>query len=482
MRGREYLRVSAAKGHKRGASVGQQHQENERAAATHGFELAEPYREPEAVSASRYSRKAREAYLQLIEDIETGAFGADLLVMWESSRGSRRTGEWVDLIDICAAKAIRIFVTTHGRMYDPRNARDRRSLLEDAIDSEYESAKISARVTRGLAANAAAGKPHGRTPYGYRRIYDERSGALIRQEPDPATAPNVVELFDRVRLGDSIKSIQRDWDSRGIRNASGRPFGDAHLRGLLDQRAYIGEREHNGTIYEASWEPLISRHLWQAVRAIVSAPGRVTNRPARARYHVSMIARCGVCGGPLTGHTNVDRRHRYGPIYRCRDQHVIVSMADLDDLVMDVAAAYLSQPAVRAELSSAVSESPRLNAARNSLADIEIELGDLYARVAAGELSAGALASIEPGLLNRQQAAQQTIDDLQTPAELAGILETPEGTRRHALEAMSVERLRKVYGLLFLPSKLGVPHVNRSERRGPKQPPVEHRVEWRKGD
>lgn len=35
-------------------------------------------------------------------DLEDGSFDADVLGIWESSRGSRRTGEWIDLIELSA--------------------------------------------------------------------------------------------------------------------------------------------------------------------------------------------------------------------------------------------------------------------------------------------------------------------------------------------------------------------------------------------
>ena len=96
---------------------------------------------------------------------------------------------------------VTIYVTTHQRTYDPANGRDRRSLLEDAVDSEYESSKASVRAKRAAAANAAAGKPHGPCPYGYRRIYDPLTKKLVRQEPHPDEAPVIRELFYWVRKG-----------------------------------------------------------------------------------------------------------------------------------------------------------------------------------------------------------------------------------------------------------------------------------------
>ncbi|MBQ3358480.1 MAG: hypothetical protein IJG47_06210 [Microbacterium sp.] len=56
------------------------------------------------------------------------------------------------------SRGVRIWVTTHNRLYDPTNARDRRSLLEDAVDAEYESDKTSERRKRSAKAAAEAGR------------------------------------------------------------------------------------------------------------------------------------------------------------------------------------------------------------------------------------------------------------------------------------------------------------------------------------
>jgi site-specific DNA recombinase len=92
---------------------------------------------------------------------------------------------------------VSIFVTTHGRCYDPANGRDRRSLLDDAVDSEYESSKMSARSRRAAAASAALGRPHGRVPYGFRRVFDPQTRAFLTPEPEPVEAAVVAELYRR---------------------------------------------------------------------------------------------------------------------------------------------------------------------------------------------------------------------------------------------------------------------------------------------
>lgn len=322
--GREYLRVSYDRSG-RERSQDEQHDENVTAAESIGVTLGLPYREAGSKSASRYARKTRDDFARLLADLGAGRFGAEVLVLWESSRGSRKVGEWVELIDLCEQQGVTIFVTTHGREYKPDNARDRRSMLEDAVDSEYESAKGSARGKRAAAATARAGLPHGRIAYGYTRRYDERTRKIIAQEPHPDEAPNVTELFARLKEGHSFKAIARDFAARGVLNKSGRPFSPAHLRTLALNPSYSGMRVHrvgsqaqargaaemnNPEVFqvEATWPALVSRADYLAVQRILCDPKRLTARPGRAKHLLSMTARCDVCGSVLATTMKYRRR------------------------------------------------------------------------------------------------------------------------------------------------------------------------------
>jgi DNA invertase Pin-like site-specific DNA recombinase len=159
MTGREYLRVSA-KGER---SIPELRDDNFRTAEREGVTFRRPYQDEG--SASRYARTNRDEFDRLTDDLKNGQFGADLLCLWESSRGSRRVGEWVTLIELCEEQRVRVYVTAHGRFYDPADPRDRRSLLEDAVDSEYESAKISKRTLRGMDATHATASRTASAPW-----------------------------------------------------------------------------------------------------------------------------------------------------------------------------------------------------------------------------------------------------------------------------------------------------------------------------
>ncbi|WP_083266583.1 recombinase family protein [Arthrobacter sp. U41] len=317
---REYLRVSKdSKG--TGKSPDQQHDENVNAFDRQGWLLHPdpPYRDTDR-SASRFARRGREDFKRLITDLEEDTFDADVLAIWESSRGSRRVGEWVDLVELCKERTVCIWVTTHGRLYDPSNARDRRSLLEDAVDAEYESDKSSERIQRDVRAAAEGGRPHGKNIYGYHRVYDQKTGELERIEPHPEQGPIVQEAARRILEGQSFYAVAKDFNERGVERR--RPTRKQHrsnlgwtapaVKQMLTMPAYAGKRQHRGEILghvEAMWPALIDFDTWLKLQVIMSPPERKRTNDWPARYLLTGIAVCGVCGAPARiGKQNAGRR------------------------------------------------------------------------------------------------------------------------------------------------------------------------------
>lgn len=480
---REYLRVSQDRSH-RARSVDEQHGDNERAATDNGWTLAESYRDNDR-SASRYAKKAREGYDQLIADLRADRFKADVLVLWESSRGSRKVSEWVVLLELLEARGVKIYVTSHGRTYDPKNHRDRRSLLEDSVDSEYESGKTSDRVRRAAEAAAKEGRPNGRAPFGYRRVYDERTRELVRQEPDPATAPLVRELFDKVHAGHSIRSISRDWEARGVTTRSGKPFTPSHLRSLLVMRAYVGERVHNpehlavtpDMVTEGIWEPIVDRATFEEVQDIITAPERRTTRPGRGVHLLSGIALCDVCGGRLA---STMQRRDTGEYHCQKGGHVRVSEVDLDEVAVAVMLARLNDKELRAARAAAEDSSEALTSARAAVKAIRKELEALYADAEAGRVSPVLAGKFEKGLLARLAEAKETAKALANPADLDRLF--PDGTTWASMP-MSAKR-EVARRLLTIPQDendfaIGeLRLMRRDPSAGPRRVPAAERVRW----
>ena len=484
---REYLRVSQDRSG-RARSIEEQHDDNERAGERHGFRLNGEAYSDVSVSASRFSRKVRGDFARLLADLQTGRFGAQILVIWESSRGSRRVGEWATLVDLLQDAGAKVHVTSHGRTYDPANHRDRRTLMEDAVDSEYQSGKQSVEIARALAANAEHGLPHGRILYGYRRQYRVLPSGrreLVAQLRDEAEAPNVEELFRRLYEGHSLHAIAADWKRSGIRTRTGKVFTPQHLRDMALRPAYGGYRTHipgasAGGVYRgplpanpnAAWPALVDRTVFWQVRRMLLSPERRTSRPGRGVHLLSMIARCGECDdGALTV------RYRSGDrMYVCRARYCVGILADaLDGHAEDVMLAYLAQPDVAAQLTE-VPEA-EVSAVRAELAGARAELESLRAAGRARKVSVGTLLAVEPGLIERVEELERSERELTTPSELAWLLDPGEAVeRRWAAAEMPARRVAAK--ILCSPSVLGTLRVIKTPTPGRRAAEVKQRVTW----
>lgn len=445
-----------------------------------GIRLAKPYIERKAVSASRYSTEEREAFDELISDLAAGRFDADILYLWESSRGSRRVSEWCVLLELLEERGILVRVKSHGRTYDPGNPRDRRTLLEDAVDSEYESGKTSMRIRRDVAANAAAGRPHGPAPYGYQAVHDQRTGRLITWEKDPERAPVIQELFERLAAGHSFKKITADFRDRGIvnkgRKGNPKPFSHQHLRDLAIRAAYAGYRVHKDKLIEGTWEPIVRRDLWWEVQRILSGPKHQssTKRPGKALYTYTVCVRCDVCGGRLgVAYT------RGVPQYRCVQAGCIrIFKDDLDKYLDTKIINYLSRPEIYSRLAERSDHSERLAQLDAQIAEARAKLEQAEDAIPADVFEARMLAATIRGLTENLESLEAQRRQLTIPRPLAALLGGSESDIRERWMGAPVSVRRKAAEILLSPSWLGEVRVTRSPVRNQRVPAAD-RVKFR---
>ena len=287
------------------ASIAEQLDLGRARADTENWAIRETYSDP--ISASRYARKARTDWPKLVADVQHDR--AQIIWLWESSRGDRRASAWLTLLEDCRDHGVQVYIESHHRLYDTTIPRDWRTLAEDGTDSEYESAKTSLRMTRSAAARAAAGRVNGRVPYGYTRQYDltpAGKGILIGQVPHPDEAPIVQEITSRVAAGESLRRIARDLNERGVPTPTGAQWSTTQVRLIALNLAYIGKRVHDpgsrlsrsvpspdAAIYDATWPALVDEPTFYAARRILLDPARKTSRPGKAKHLLSLIATCG---------------------------------------------------------------------------------------------------------------------------------------------------------------------------------------------
>ena len=212
---------------------------------------------------------------------------------------------------------------------------------------------------------------------------------------------------------------------------TGTRWSTTQVRGIALNLAYIGKRVHapghrgsrsvpgpDAAVYDAAWPPLVDEETFYAARAVLLDPARTVTRPGKAKHLLSMIARCGVCGGALA----VTYRLRAGkrPAYACRDRNCLaIDELDLDDYVTGLVLAYLARPSVWDRLVKAgPSDDAGLIAARGELTAIEADLENYRQMARARKITPASFAAIEPGITDDLEAARARVRELEAPAPL----------------------------------------------------------------
>lgn len=463
---REMLRVSKDKYGKE-RSPEDQHSDHAFTAERFGWTLLQPpYMD--IGSASKYARKVRKSFLQLMSDLRNDTFGAQVLMLWENSRGSRKESEWIELIDLADERGVVFWIQTRGRILDPKDPYDRAELVKAAAEAALETNLLSLRVMRGTERAAARGLPHGKTPYGYIRRYDERTKALVAQELHPDEAPVVKELFQRVAKGHKIYAIAEDFKARGIEKRSGGPFNPAHLRSMLVNPAYMGvrvrdpERKQGKYLgpkteaYKGVWDYIVSPAMYRRVQRILGDPARRTNRGGSdVKHWLSMIAKCGVCGHVLAVKkvsTNPGA-FRYG----CNSGRGCsrVDKPALDQFVEDLLLGWLSDPEQYCVLGQPSEKvEAQLAEVQAKLADEIAERDELARRAAAREpgLTVSLVTTIAAGIEQRI-ASLQAEEKALRPSVLDGLIEPGPDVRKRWPKDIETRRL--IARRLLVPEYVG---------------------------
>jgi DNA invertase Pin-like site-specific DNA recombinase len=320
------------------------------AAEEQGWSLTGAY--SDKVSASRYGTKIRGGWAELL------AAEFDVLVLWDSSRGSREPIEWLTFLADCRAAGRQIHVISHDRTYNPKNKRDWKTLADDGIKSAYDSEEIADKSRRGHARRAKKGQPSSKTPVGYRRVYGEDGRATYAIEP--TEAERVREIFRRAAKSEPLHRIAADY---GITRMQ--------VRRIALNPAYIGLRLHHGSTYPGTWEPIVTEAEFYAAARVLNEPSRLAGaRPGRQVHLLSYLAICGCgCGGQVVPRPNTT--------YGCPAGHMSIGREPVDELVTELAVARLSSPDLYRELEQATDAADEtLRAARETVDTLTGQLED----------------------------------------------------------------------------------------------------------
>jgi site-specific DNA recombinase len=403
----------------------------------------------DSAGASRHSRRARPGWERAKALIADGA--VDVLVTWEASRAERKLAGVAELIDLCAAHGV--LWSYKGRTYDPAKSADRFAIGLDGLVASREADETSERVQRAMRQGAAQGRPHGRLLYGYRRDYElghGRKPALVRQYPDPETAPVVRRIFAEYLSGKGSRSIASELNVAGLDAPKGGEWNDLHVRRILRNPAYAGLRSHRGQLSRErweGWESLVPVDMYERAQARLVRMGERNVRQRQSAHLLTGVLRCGVClDAGRSGRMRVNTAGTRA-MYSCRERHCVArSLPKLDAHVVRLVLERLALPDVGETL--AASTDAAVERARQQAEELRAELAEAFELWRARKLSASAYARMEADIEPRIAEAERAARRAMVPLELDDL---PPAERVDAWwDGLDAERQREVIAALIV--------------------------------
>ena len=433
------------------ASVSDQEAYGREAVAEHGWNLRGVLSEEK--SASRYGRKERTDWAELLRLVRAGEVG--ILILWESNRGDRTLTTWSGFLDLCRETGTRIYIIEHGHLYDLANSRDWRTLAEDGVSNAYFSEQQSAVTRRGKRLAMRKGRPASPVPYGYEVHYNPATGKSLGWKVIPEKSEAAREIVRRVGRAEVVTQIAADLNGRGILSPLGGLWDRSSIRQVASNPAYAGlvrlhdgryaprqpQVDKDGNDTGEQWPPIVTRAEWEDAVAVLSS--RATGqRPGAARHLLAGIAKC-ECGGWLRGHPTG---------YACRNSDLHI-LREVNDFVRDVICTTLSLDDAQDLFMR--DDSPRVAILESEVKELEDRRGKYRKKAALGQITDDALAEIEATISEEIRQREREMSSVRRVPALAGALAADDV--RLWWDAQELQARREVIAALTSITIRGVP-------------------------
>lgn len=388
---------------------------------------------------SAYSGKPRPGYKALLADIESGR--VDAVLAWHTDRLHRSPAELEAYITACETRGVPTHCVKAGEL-DMATASGRMTARITGAVARHEVEHMIERQKAAKLQAARAGKYRGgRRAFGY-----ESDGVTVAA----GEAAAVLDATQRVLHGETLGSIAREWNERGITTSTGAQWTGISLHHVLIRARNAGRVECGGEeIAEAQWPAIVPVDAWRAVRVLLADPARRHPRSADRRWLGSGLFVCGVCGDGTTMRSATTTGGSTGPkraTYRCKAGAHLARVAEpVDEFVTAIMLERLGRPDAR----SLLRRGPGVDTAALSgeAAALRVRLDELAGLFAEGAVTGAQLAE---GTARIRQLLTEKEIALATGVEgspLEGVVDAVDVGA--AWSASSVSRRKAVVGILM---------------------------------
>lgn len=162
---------------------------------------------------------------------------------------------------------------------------------------------LSEETRKGMLEKARQGIWPSFAPLGFLNVLGTDGKRTI--VPDADLAPIIKRLYEQYATGKySLKEMARIASANGFTyRKSGDSVPKSTIHKILRNRIYSGDFDFDGATYHGTYEPIVSRELWEQVQAVFD--GRASKKTPRARVKDQFAFRglisCGHCGCAMVG-------------------------------------------------------------------------------------------------------------------------------------------------------------------------------------
>lgn len=259
-----------------------------------------------ALSASKHTEK-REDFQRMIKDSDKRQFEA--VVVYKLDRFARDRYDSAVYKNKLKKNGVRVVSATENISDSPEGI-----ILESVLEgmAEFYSKELAQKVTRGM--NETALKCNscgGHIPLGYKI---ENKKFVV----DPATAPIVVEAFERYANGETVAELCESFNSRGFRTAKGAEFNKNSFRNMFQNERYIGVYKYKDIRIEGGVPAIVSKEVFEVVQRRLKINAQAPSRgKAKVDYLLAQKLFCGHCGSVMTGECGTSKSGETYNYYTC---------------------------------------------------------------------------------------------------------------------------------------------------------------------
>jgi site-specific DNA recombinase len=379
-----------------------------------------------SISASRFSRKPRPAYAEMLEAAQRGDI--QRIVCYHLDRLYRQPRELEPIIEL-ADRGLIVADVEKGDL-DLATSDGRYGARILVAGAAKESDDKSRRVRRAKQQNREQGNsPGGPRPFGWTGYVPPSRPGEKRTEwswtqPHPTEAPEVRDAMQGIIDGRSLADTARDWNAREIqrpRTGATGTWQPSNVRQVLVSPRHAGLIGYGGAVIGKAkqWEPIVTRELWERCVAALDSRSQSWGSTPRRRSLLTGLLVCGRCGKRMVratqsrkgGNVSVWRCSTLPGTHSCGNNTVLA--APLDDAVVELALTYLdtADPAAFAQPDGPNGDTAAILA---ELADLAARDKETAALAAAGKIRPAAFAAFSSGIEAQERALRERLDRVGT--------------------------------------------------------------------